>query len=470
MRLSPALPALIRRLGLGTRQIDAPLLIDAALLITYIVVRVSDRSLLLAIWFGVALILAVRWPASGLGVGVALALFPEQLHFGMTPSITIIGASAVGLAVDFAVHRESRPLTMRSVATVVAGAGTLSIATLVALIHSLHRFSPTIGVALALRWTGFAAGLGVLVLCLRTATLGSRRPLVLGIAGLSIALVVALLDTIAPDLLPSSGLKWMLSAAESSRATGPFASANRLGTIAAVVAIVGAVQFATCDLRRRWFWAALGVLGVVVLASTFSRGALLGLTAAGAVLIATRSRRLAAVYVGVIVIAAVVAIPMLVGARLSASGGSVTELSENDAGRIDAWLAGVRMIIAQPVFGHGFGAFRVLGERFGATDGLVTAHNEFIGLWAEAGIVAAAGSVAIVIGVVVASLQRRADSWGLTALGVIVVFTIASSFNVQTSFLAVTGPVWLIVAFGIARSGPRPRVDSDTGLADPVRT
>jgi O-antigen ligase len=244
--------------------------------------------------------------------------------------------------------------------------------------------------------------------------------------------------------------------------------------VAAIVAIVGACRFATCSDRRRWWWAALGVLAGIVLALTFSRGALLGLVAAGAILLATRSRRAAAAYVVAFAIFALVAVPLLIGARLSVSGGSVGALLENDVGRFDAWIAGIRMILAQPIFGHGFGAFRVLGERFGATDGLATAHNEFIGFWAEAGVVAAGGFAAIVIGIAAAALQRRPDPWALAALGALVVFVVASSFNVQGPFLSVTAPFWLVVAFGIARPGEEgpspggPSTDVETTSENPA--
>jgi hypothetical protein len=40
---------------------------------------------------------------------------------------------------------------------------------------------------------------------------------------------------------------------------------------------------------------------------------------------------------------------------------------------------------------------------------------------------------------------------GDASLGAIVVFGVASSFNVQSPFLAVMGPVWIVSSFGIAR-------------------
>jgi hypothetical protein len=48
----------------------------------------------------------------------------------------------------------------------------------------------------------------------------------------------------------------------------------------------------------------------------------------------------------------------------------------------------------------------------------------------------------------------------MAAFGSIVVFIVASSFNVQSMFLAVVGPVWLFVAYGIARPLAPSSIDS----------
>ena len=109
------------------------------------------------------------------------------------------------------------------------------------------------------------------------------------------------------------------------------------------------------------------------------------------------------------------------------------------------------MILAEPIFGHGFHSFRPLGESFGATDGLLMAHNEFIGLWAENGVAAIAAYVAVIVGVIACALARRMDLWALVALGTITLFAVAGSFVDTLNFLAVTGPLWLVVAYGIAR-------------------
>ena len=49
------------------------------------------------------------------------------------------------------------------------------------------------------------------------------------------------------------------------------------------------------------------------------------------------------------------------------------------------------------------------------------------------------------------ALERRADPWAIAAIAVLALFLVATSFNIQSKYLAVTGPVWLAIAYGIAR-------------------
>jgi O-antigen ligase len=443
--------------GSSTR-IDAPIVIDVAGLILFAVVRMTGVDALVGAWVVAAMLLAIRWPGSGLGLAAALAVFPQPVRLGLSPSIAIVAASAIGVAVDVAIHGLRGTTTNRSLAVAVVGVIAMAVATSIALTRSLLRLDAPIAVEAAYRWVEFGAGLTFLVLLLRASSLGSRRAIVMGLIGITVGLAVALVDFLNPRLLPSFGARWMLSGADSSRATGPFASPNRLGTVAGVMVIVGAC-LALMSSHRRWLPAALAVLSSVVLIISFSRGALLGLALAGGALLAIRSGRVAVVYLLAVLAIALLAVPVLIGARLTGAGGTLEVLLANDQGRFDAWTAGARMIVADPIFGHGFHSFAAIGESFGATDGLQTAHNEFIGLWAESGVLAFAGYLLTIAGIVIAAVERRADPWAMAAFGSIVVFIVASSFNVQSMFLAVVGPVWLFVAYGIARPLGRPEQD-----------
>jgi O-antigen ligase len=449
----------------ASTSIDAPILLDIAALVAFPIVRtLANRSegtdVLIGAWIVAVLVLAIRWPGSGLGLAAAVMVFPQPIRLGLAPSIAIIAACSVGFALDLALRGQPNGAMRRRLAIVVAGVIGLAAATLVALYRSLLRLDPEIAVEAARRWIEFGAGLAFFLMLLRAYSMGSKRPLIVGFIGISASLAVALIDFVSPTFLRSVHLSW-LTPGESSRATGPFISPNRLGTVAGVVAIVGACQ-ALFTRNRRWLWAVLMALGAAALIASFSRGALLGLVVAGAVVLALRSRRVAARYVVAVGIVAIVAVPLFVWARLAGSGGSLDMLLANDQGRFDAWLAGVRMILAEPIFGHGFYAFRVLGESFGATDGLQTAHNEFIGLWAESGVVAFAAFIVAAAGIVGCALERRSDPWALVAIGALTLFLVATCFNLQSIYLAVVGPVWLVIAYGIARPlAPAPVGSSD---------
>jgi O-antigen ligase len=437
----------------GAQRLDAPIVIDAAILAAYVVVRTVGSRVGEGAWLIAAMGVALWRPGSGLGMAAAVALFPQHVRAGVTPAVALIVASGIGVAAQrvlgpFKLDTDQRPIP-RAVALVEAGAIAVGAATYLALIHTAHRFPSAFVVSATLRWTELAAGLALLVLGLRAFQLGSARPLVIALAAVGVALFVALIDTLAPTVITGTPFAWLVSNAESSRATGSFFSPNRLGTVAAVAAVVAATQLGVGSSTRRALSGAVALLASLVLLLTFSRGAILGLVAAGAALVAVRSRRAALVYVAVAAVAAVLIVPILVGARLAGSGGTLGGLLENDAGRFDAWLAGIRMIAREPFLGQGFDAFAVLGPQYGATDGLETAHNELIDLWAQAGVLAAAGFTAIVIGLIRGALDRWPDPWAMATLGAVVVFVVASSFNVQAPFLAVTTPIWIVAAYGV---------------------
>jgi O-antigen ligase len=435
--------------------LEAPIAIDAAVLVGFVLARSIGGSVAEGLWLVAAMAAAVRWPGSGLGIAIAAALWPHHSRWGMTPAVAVVAASAIGFSLHWVFDRGRQLVVTMPIRVVVAGAVALGAATFLALTHTQRAFGPDLGTAATLRWTEAAAGLGVLVLGLRSAALGSRRPVELALVAVAAAMAVAVVDQIAPGRIQATPFDWMISALDSSRATGPFLSPNRLGTVAAVAVVVGACLAWSGRGRGRWLSVAFAGLAAVTLVLSFSRGALLGLAVAGAIVIATRSRRAAVAYVGIATILALVLVPLLVMARLAGSGASLDALFENDVGRLDASLAGIRMIISRPLFGQGFDAFIALGPRYGVPDRLNTAHFELIDLWAQAGVFAAIGYLAIVFGIVRASLDRRGDAWAMAALGTIALFFVASSFNVQSPFLAVMGVVWIVASYGIASAPER---------------
>jgi O-antigen ligase len=433
-----------------SNRIDGPILLDIAALVAFPVLRTLGAWDLLGVWAVAVIVLAIRWPGSGLGLAAAILVYPQPVRIGFSPSVALIAAASIGFALDLALHATPGGPMRRRLAIVVGGVIALGAATMFALFRSIREFGPEISEIAARRWLEFGVGFMFLVLLLWAFSQGSRRPLILGLIGISVAIALSLVDWLAPGLLPSIGVRWLSPGPESSRAAGVFVTPNRLGTVAAIMVVVGACQMLMTD-KWRWAWAGLTVLSSVAVLASFSRGALLGLALAVGALIAIRSRRIAVIYVVAVVVIAIVVVPLYVGARVAGSGGTLEILLENDRGRIDAWLAGIRMILEEPIFGHGFHSFRALGERYGASDGLLTAHNEFIGLWAESGVAAIAAYLAVIAGVVGCAIARKTDSWAIVALGAITLFAVAGFFVDTLNFLGVTGVLWLVVAYGIAR-------------------
>lgn len=168
------------------------------------------------------------------------------------------------------------------------------------------------------------------------------------------------------------------------------------------------------DARERWVAGAASVLmlGAQVLAD--SRGGLLGLAAAVAVLtvVGWRKEGLAgwAVLIGVPV-AAVAWLVHLIPARIEdallrqlrlgdlAPGGQVTPTNYSTAERLAHWLAGLRMFQAHPLLGVGAGNYNAAYAQFALPDWpepLGQAHNYYINVAAETGVLGLVAFLALV--------------------------------------------------------------------------
>lgn len=124
-------------------------------------------------------------------------------------------------------------------------------------------------------------------------------------------------------------------------------------------------------LRRLFWWAATAALlyGIYL---TSSRGALLALVALVAFWVWRRRGAMTAGLLGLGMLAVIVALP----SRLSELDAS----ESSAAGRVDAWYSGFEMFISRPLFGIGPG-------QFADNNANLTAHNSFVLVLAETGIV-----------------------------------------------------------------------------------
>lgn len=151
--------------------------------------------------------------------------------------------------------------------------------------------------------------------------------------------------------------------------------------------IEGAMQ--TTGLKRVGL-AILTLILVMGMAGTQSRGGFMGLSLAMAVMFHDRGSlrmRLAALPVGLVVIVLLVLLSGA-GERESGAVGS-GEIDESAQGRLDAWVAGGRMLMRHPLLGVGFGSFALNYEGYCLNPviwGQHETHNSYIKVAAETGL------------------------------------------------------------------------------------
>ena len=136
--------------------------------------------------------------------------------------------------------------------------------------------------------------------------------------------------------------------------------------------------------------AILALILILGMAGTQSRGGFMGVSLALAVMFHDRGSlkmRLAALPVGLAMVGLLV---LLSGAgdRESGAVGS-GEIDESAQGRLDAWIAGGRMLMRHPVLGVGFGSFALNYESYCLNPviwGQHETHNSYIKVAAETGL------------------------------------------------------------------------------------
>lgn len=109
--------------------------------------------------------------------------------------------------------------------------------------------------------------------------------------------------------------------------------------------------------RRRAAWVVAFVVLVSGILSTQSRGGLLSLGLGSTVILYDRIENKAALVAGAALVLAVGGLAAGVTERKSGGSAAHGELDESAQGRLDAWKAGGRMIVRNPVTGVGFARF-----------------------------------------------------------------------------------------------------------------
>jgi len=227
------------------------------------------------------------------------------------------------------------------------------------------------------------------------------------------------------------------------RVVGYFADPNVLATWLVLLLPVVAVALWRAAVPR-WAAALFLALPGAALALTFSRAPFLGLLIAAAVLLGRRRPWLPVALAAVAVVA--LANPLSSGRMISAI-----------APRLDVWAEAARVVVAAPLFGVGAGGFRQVAPLY------YNAHNLFLQLGAEGGVVAAAAMVVVLAGAVRLALRQARAPGQAGALGValavsLVAFAVVSVLDNPYNARAVSATFWLLVGLllATARLGYRP--------------
>jgi hypothetical protein len=243
------------------------------------------------------------------------------------------------------------------------------------------------------------------------------------------------------------------------RATGTFSNPNYLGTFSAIMG-VAALSLLTILSSRRVRAALIGV-GLVLAAAvllSLSRGAIIAALGGIAVLVLYRSRVLAVALLGLGLLGVTVIYPAFVQWRLesltgSASAAAYVIMTESDDSRLAGVLAAPQLFLTSPVIGIGFGHFVPMSAQ--VSGGLqINAHNWYLTVLAEQGVVGVVMWVLLAVAVVVA-LRTRAPSAQAVGFGVLGALGAAAFFlEPPTSFQMIAPPLIFVVAALVGEWGP----------------
>lgn len=284
----------------------------------------------------------------------------------------------------------------------------------------LRRGRPVVGAE------GFLAGACAWALISAAVAGGNPVPMigVIAASGASLAAGFAVSRT-RPWVVPAIVLAaaGIVAAAAGSEITsalptkGPFGYANATGSFY-VQAVVAGLMLAAA-VPRPWRWvgfvgAAAAAVVVVANGSTAAR-VLLVLVAAGAAVALTGARRPVAIGLGALSAIALVG-TLAVGVASDPFAGGVPGSGVFDATRKALWNEAVGNMTEHPIVGVGPGGFAEAAPSRLIDTGLGKAHNGFLQIGAETGVVGM-GLVVLAFGWLFASVAGRSDPILLAVLG-----------------------------------------------------
>lgn len=236
------------------------------------------------------------------------------------------------------------------------------------------------------------------------------------------------------------------------RAVGSFGNPNYFG-FAEALATTAALAWASVAeqprLRAALLLAAAICIGALVF--TLSRGGIVTLLAGLSVLAFVRFRYRGVLAMIAILIGFGLVYPFLADYRLGSNGDSpsaeaLQQQAASDGERAAAVLAGPQIWATSPLFGVGFGHYSFVSARFSGNLGAKAAHNWYVNVLAEQGLVGSALWLSALLAVALALRRRTADP-RTVGLSVVLAFAVGSLFlEPPVSFQASALPILVITA------------------------
>jgi len=246
------------------------------------------------------------------------------------------------------------------------------------------------------------------------------------------------------------------------RAVGSIGQANELGAFMATYTVVAAALiWGVKAIPARILLLAIVVTGTWATMMSVSRGAIVALSA-GLLFVAFRSSK----WMVALVLAALLSSPAWVPANVKdrvlstsgeAEGTDEVELEASAMARVETWKAIMKVVSEHPIEGVGFGGLGYVLEDVGAGLGLYevkdSAHNTFLRMWGEMGLL----GIVVFVGLLIACIRLALDgarvavsrfdrqlSVGLAAA--VIAMAVSCAFGDRFFRFELVGSFWILCA------------------------
>jgi O-antigen ligase len=446
------------------------IVVELALIAAWVVLRTafSVESRPYLAWTIVAAGVALVSPTSGLVIFVATAPFFEPVDVSRALGMRHLLVAALGISVALRLviggwRRMAWPAPVRLALAV-------GVVTLLGVANTWRLFPADWATHATQTWLASIGGAMILlVVGTWVAGTGARRFILAVVASSTIAVALSLVELFVPGSISTSRLEWVGFWRLAPRLSGAIASPNGMAALTVMpVCVLSAFAVLGRGRTLRLLAAAAAAVLFVAMYVTYSRAALLSLFGLAVVVAWRLHRRLGQAVFVVGIVAGILLLPTYLQLRGQAGSAGASEpgslLVATDRDRITAWQAAVAMTRDEPLTGHGFLAYKQLGDAYGDPV-LSSPHNEWLRLFAEEGVVGGLLGLAFVA----TTLSWLSHGRGALAAGILAgttgYFTMAT-FNNPFLFIQVSAVIYPLVGYALV-SVARARNADTIGIDEP---